>query len=95
MQTQWMNNIFSAGSRVVNGLIDSSRDKPEPHQMTMPEIIEQARREWLDAQDYYNTVTDNDLIDHAAFRIQAAEKRYMYMKKKAREEGIVYSKYTV
>lgn len=95
MQTLWLNNLFSTGSKVVSGFFEGGRDKPDPYNLTMPEIIEQARREWQDAQDYYNTVTDGDLIDHAAFRIQAAEKRYVYLMKKAREEGIVYSPYTM
>ncbi len=61
----------------------------------MPEVIELARLEWQDAQDYYTTVTEEDLIDHAAYRIRAAEKRYMYLIKKARQEGINYSRYTM
>lgn len=95
MQALWLNNIVTTGGKLVNSLIENSQGRAEPYQMTMPELIEQARREWQDAQDYYNTVSDNDLIDHAAFRIQAAEKRYVYLMKKARQEGLVYSRYTM
>ena len=95
MQALWLNNIVTASGKLVNNLLENSQGRIEPHQMTMPELIEQARREWQDAQDYYNTVSDNDLIDHAAFRIQAAEKRYVYLMKRARHEGLVYSRYTM
>lgn len=95
MQSLWLNNIVATSGKFVSRLIEDSQERAEPHQMTMPELIEQARREWQDAQDYYNTVTDNDLIDHAAFRIQAAEKRYVYLMKKARQEGLNYSRYTM
>ena len=95
MQALWLHNIVTTGSKFVSKLIEGGQEQVEPHQMTMPELIEQARREWQDAQEYYNNFTDNDLIDHAAFRIQAAEKRYVYLMKKAREEGIVYSRYTM
>lgn len=57
-------------------------------------MVEEARQEWLNAQHYYNTVADQDLIDHAVYLMQAAEKRYMYLLKKARREGVVYSPYT-
>ncbi len=53
----------------------------------MADIIDQARLEWLAAQNYYRTVTDPDLIDYSIFLIKAYERRYMYLLKKARQEG--------
>ena len=52
------------------------------------EIIDQARLEWIAAQSYYRTVTDPDLIDYSIYLIMACERRYMYLLKKARQEGI-------
>jgi hypothetical protein len=57
-------------------------------------VVQQAKREWLDAEHYYNTVTDQDLVDHAVYLMQAAEKKYMYLLKIARQEGLEYSPYT-
>jgi len=62
---------------------------------SLPVVVEEARREWLNAQDYYNTVSDQDLIDHAVYLMQAAEKKYMYLLKQARHSGVVYSPYTI
>jgi hypothetical protein len=57
-------------------------------------VVEEARREWLNAQYYYNTVSaDQDLIDHAVYLMQAAEKKYVYLLKQARNAGIVSSSY--
>lgn len=56
--------------------------------------VEEAKQEWLAAEHYYNTVTDQDLVDHAVYLMQAAEKKYMYLLKQARQEGIAYSPYT-
>lgn len=64
--------------------------KPLPN---LPDVVEQARQEWLAAQSYYNSVTDKDLVDHAVFLMQAAEKKYMYLLKQARRKGITYSPY--
>jgi hypothetical protein len=59
----------------------------------LPEVVEQARREWLSAQRYYNSVSDSDLVDHAVYLMQAAEKKYVYLLKKARSEGVTHSPY--
>lgn len=95
MQIPWVNSIRAAGSKVLGNFTGSGQHNTQWQQLTMPEVIEQARLEWQDAQDYYNTVTEEDLIDHAAYRIRAAEKRYMYLMKKAQQEGIHYSRYTM
>lgn len=60
---------------------------------SLPMVVEEARQEWLDAQYYYNTVSDQDLIDHAVYLMQATEKKYMYLLKQARSAGVVYSPY--
>ena len=59
----------------------------------LPDAIEEARREWLSAQNYYNSVSDTDLVDHAVFLMQAAEKKYTYLLKRARKEGVTYQPY--
>lgn len=54
---------------------------------SLAEVVDQARRDWLYAQNYYNSVTDSDLIDYAAFLAKAYERRYIYLLRKARQEG--------
>ena len=66
--------------------------KPLP---SLPVVVEEARREWINAQYYYNTVSDLDLIDHAVYLMQAAEKKYMYLLKQARRAGVVSSPYMI
>lgn len=51
-------------------------------------LVEEARQEWKSAREYFNTVTDPDLIDHAIYALEAAEKRYVYLLKKIREEQV-------
>lgn len=55
------------------------------------EAIEAARREWVSAKAYFDNVTEADLVDHAIFTIEAAEKKYMYLLKRARELGIRFN----
>ena len=75
---------------ILNGFIPQhltiAHNKPP-----LAQQIEQARQEWLSAQNYYNNVSDVDLVDHATFLIHAAEKKYTYLIKRARYEGVHYA----
>ncbi len=47
-----------------------------------------AKEEWLAAREYFDNATDPDLIDHAIFSIEAAERKYMYLLKQAKDKGV-------
>lgn len=51
------------------------------------EIIEQAHKDWQAAVDLFNDVSDPDLIDHSIYALEAAEEKYSYLIKKAKETG--------
>jgi len=50
------------------------------------DVVEQARTDWLTARAYFESVSDPDLVDHAIYLIEAAEKKYMYLLKQARPQ---------
>ena len=77
--------------KIIASLVDN--EPPPDATPALAETVEQARREWQYAQNYYNSVSDSDLVDHAVYLMQAAEKKYMYLLKKARREGVTYSPY--
>ena len=81
-------------NRWMSAILDSDKVELAP-MPELPHVVEQARQEWLGAQSYYNSVSDKDLIDHAVYMMQAAEKKYMYLLKQARQQGITYSPYAV
>ena len=54
---------------------------------TLEEAAEAARKEWLRAISYFDQVVDPDLIDYATYSLRAAERKYVYLLKKAREEN--------
>ncbi len=78
--------------KIIASLVDSE-PPPAAAAPALVDTVEQARREWQYAQNYYNSVSDSDLVDHAVYLMQAAEKKYMYLLKKARHEGVTYSPY--
>ncbi len=53
---------------------------------SITELVEEARQEWQAARAYFETVSEPELVDHAIYLVEAAEKKYMYLLKKAREE---------
>lgn len=52
------------------------------------EQIDKAREEWDLARCQLDQMSEPELIDYAVYRLQAAEKRYMYLLKKAEKKGI-------
>lgn len=55
--------------------------------VALAEAIKEAREEWLAAQRFFAEVTEPDLVDQAIYRLEAAERRYMYLWKVVRNEG--------
>ncbi len=45
-----------------------------------------AKQEWLWAVEYFHEVSEPGLVDYAVYSLQAAERKYMYLLDKAREE---------
>lgn len=50
-------------------------------------MVQKAHEEWQDAEKFFNSITDPDLIDHAIYRLEAAKSRYIYLLKLAKKEG--------
>lgn len=66
------------------------RRSPQPAKVTEPtdfpwaQAVEAARREWLACRAYFDCVSDPELVDHAIYAVQAAERKYMYLLRKAK-----------
>ena len=71
--------------------------RKEQQTISLNQITQQAKEDWIYAKQYYNMVSEVELIDYAAHRILATERRYMYLLQCARREGvkgdIVYALY--
>lgn len=72
----WLGNLF----RSFSGQCCEAGSLPSEEA-----LLAEAHREWLAAREFFNHATDPDLIDYAILSLQAAEKRYVYLWKKARE----------
>lgn len=58
--------------------------KPEAALSDMLTVIEQAKQEWKNTANYFDNVTEPELIDHAILVREAAERKYMYLLKQAK-----------
>lgn len=50
--------------------------------------LKEAHNDWLIAKVNFKLVCDNDLIDQAIYNIAAAEKRYQFLLKQAKQENL-------
>ena len=64
-----------------------SEERPAAQPKDYFTIVEEARQDWQGARKRFEQISDPDLVDHAIYALEAAERRYVYLLKKAREEG--------
>ncbi len=50
--------------------------------------IFKAKQELLDAQNYFDSVTAPELVDHAIYKMEAAKSHYTYLIKQAKDRGL-------
>ena len=60
-----------------------AEDAPMPDLETS---LQQALADWHAAQRYFDSVTDPDLVDFAAFQIETARRKYSYLLRQIREQ---------
>lgn len=58
---------------------------PEP---PLEVLVWEAQRELEAARAYFESVSDPDLVDHACYLLEAAQKRYSYMLRLARQSRL-------
>lgn len=98
--TKWPKTAENLWTRLVEYIADDfllrgaalglqDRDGSHPAELPLTYLVEKARQEWDQAKTLFNEAADPELIDHAIYALDAAERKYIYLLKKAREERIV------
>ncbi|SMB87045.1 Protein of unknown function [Desulfonispora thiosulfatigenes DSM 11270] len=70
-----------------NGLMDNKKE--QQRELPLIDVVEEAKRDWEDAQNLFKEVTDPLLVEHAIHRLDAAERKYMYLLDAAGREQII------
>lgn len=52
-------------------------------------LINEALKDWKAAENNFNFFTDLDLVDYSIFSINAAQKRYLHLIRKAKELNVL------
>lgn len=66
--------------------VQGSRRIDENQELLKTIII--AKQEMSDAQSYFDSVVDPELVDHAIYKMEAAKSQYAYLLKLAKDKGL-------
>lgn len=50
--------------------------------------IENAKKEWEDAKNIFENVSQPDLVDYAIYKVEAAEQKYIYLLKQFKSNNL-------
>lgn len=70
--------------------VEQNDETVEAPEINWVDEVNNAHQDWIVAQKHFEWATDTDLVDQAIYAEVAAQKRYTYLLKKAKESnGIV------
>lgn len=49
--------------------------------------LENAKKEWEEAKNIFENVSEPDLVDYAIYNVEAAERKYVYLLRKIKSEN--------
>ncbi|MCG0275960.1 MAG: YaaL family protein [Thermosediminibacteraceae bacterium] len=85
-------DIASFFSKLSSYLLEDQDSIVKPKELSLNDEVKKAHMELVSAEKYFQSVTDPDLVDHAIYTMEAARRKYIYLLKKAREQGITSRK---
>ncbi|HZJ76511.1 MAG TPA: YaaL family protein [Oscillospiraceae bacterium] len=75
-----LGNLYNRISQTKDQKIDESEE--------LVQCVIKAHEEWQNAEIFFHSVSDPDLIDHAIYRLEASKARYIYLLKQAKIKGV-------
>lgn len=70
---------------IVKDFVESIKNIEDNDFTKMYDAIQQAKHEWEFAQSYFDCVSDPELVEYAIYNQKAAEQKYEYLIKQAKE----------
>ncbi len=68
--------------------VNIEKQEREKERKAFLQIVYKAKEDWQDSQNYFENVSNPDLVDLAIHRMEAAKIFYMYLLKEAKRKGI-------
>lgn len=75
-------------SRLMDKIKNNIAAKEISEEERFLEELKQAHEEWQRSEQYFQNVTEPDLIDYAIHKIEASKTKYIFLLKQAREKRI-------
>ena len=74
---------------IAKNFINSIKNDDDSDFAKMYDAIQQAKHEWEFAQSYFDCVSDPELVEYAIYNQKAAEQKYEYLLKQAKEIKLI------
>ncbi|AFK85643.1 MULTISPECIES: DUF2508 family protein [Thermoanaerobacterium] len=73
--------------------ISAAKEEIDEENNALINEVKNTMRQLKDAEMYFQSVTDPDLIDQAIYNIESLRKKYTYLLKKAKENGVNFDNF--
>ena len=71
--------------KYANILLEKLKAKEKTEKEKILESLKEAQEEWKNKEEYFQSVTEADLVDHAIYELEASKIKYIYLLKKIKE----------
>lgn len=79
--------VLYFNNELLKGVIIDTPEVSDPiKDLSLTSLVERAHKEWVQAKCFFDEVNDPELIDHAIYAMEAAERKYIYLLKLAQKE---------
>lgn len=72
--------------KIIESLKTKLATKPKEDKNNALKMLREAHEEWENAEKYFESVTEPDLIDYAIFKMEAARRKYLFLLKQIKDE---------
>ena len=82
------NYFENRGKRIIeaaNAIASKFKPNEKTEEQEIIEFLRIAEMEWKAKEEYFQSVSEPDLIDHAIYELEASKIKYMYLLKKVKE----------
>ncbi|HEY8345784.1 MAG TPA: DUF2508 family protein [Symbiobacteriaceae bacterium] len=72
-------NLASLWQQLVSRLTGRTEEPDRKEEQELVEQVAAAHREWQAAKAHFQMVSEPELVDHAIFHLEAAQRKYIYL----------------
>lgn len=88
--SDYISRVSTTFNRYKNAVLQNKNEEMaiKREELELVNSIQEAIEEWYTAEQFFESVSDPELIDYAIYRLEASRKKYTYLLKKAKDAGI-------